>query len=296
MRCRNLIITSSLCWLSFLWTGCSMVTRGVIQGTDHDSPKAIVSPNPEHELLLLHTADGVKIIAQFGRALDANNLPLTDYAHRPTVIYCYPGGYTLQRSEKQFEEFRRLGVNVIIPEYPGFGMSEGRPSEKGCYAAADAAYAHLLSRTDIDQQQIIAAGWSVGGGVAVDLASRQQLSGVIVISTSTQMGDVVRKMAAESGSWSWVPGWLVTLMVSDCQLDTLAKIPAVACPILLIHGTADELVPKEMADRLAAAAKSKVTRYAVEGAKHGDVFTVGGTPLWQTIGEWLKSDVPRPRD
>ena len=69
--------------------------------------------------------------------------------------------------------FRRLGANVMIPDYVGYGLSGGSPSEAGCYATADTAYEHLKGRKDVDPGKIVAAGWSMGGGVAVDLAARR---------------------------------------------------------------------------------------------------------------------------
>jgi len=110
----------------------SRVTDGVIQSlTHHGSPKEILPPSQEYELVSLRTKDGTKIIAQFGRARDQNGTLLADYGLRPTAIYAYPGGGTLRWSAPQFERFRRLGLNVIMPEYPGYGMSEGLASESG---------------------------------------------------------------------------------------------------------------------------------------------------------------------
>ena len=91
----------------------------------------------------------------------------------------------MARCQKSFEGLRRLGVNVLIPEYPGYGMSDGRASERGCYAAADVAYDYLARRPDIDRAQIIVAGHSLGGAVAVDLASRRHVAALITLSTFT---------------------------------------------------------------------------------------------------------------
>jgi pimeloyl-ACP methyl ester carboxylesterase len=92
---------------------------------------------------------------------------------RPTVIFFYGNGACLAYMGEVFNGFRRLGMNVLVPEYPGYGMSGGKPTEKGFYAAADAGYDYLAQRPDIDHDRIDAAGWSMGSAVAVDLASRR---------------------------------------------------------------------------------------------------------------------------
>lgn len=146
-------------------------------------------------------------------------------------------------------------------------------------------------RSRVRHPQVV-AGWSVGGGTAVDLASHEHLAGLVIVGTSTKIGDVVRNVAANHAPWSWFPGWLLSLMASDCKFDSLAKIPTVSCPILIINSSADELVPKDMAEKLAAASKTKVTRFTIDGARHKDIFRVGGAPLWSAIDDWLRSACP----
>lgn len=269
-------------------SGCTSVARKIIQGTDHGAAAAMVAESERHELLALATGDGTKIAAMFGMALEADGRVRADAATRPTVIYCYPGGYTLQRSEESFERWRRLGVNVIVPEYPGFGMSDGEPTEEGCYAAAEAAWRYLNSCDDIDREAIFAAGWSVGGGAAVDLASRRPMRGLIVFGTATRMADVVERLADQKAPWKWIPRGVIGLLVSKVRLDSVSKMPAVGCPVLVVEGAADELVPREMTDRLAAAARTRVTRYTVDGARHGDLLKGVREEMWAKVGAWVE--------
>ena len=272
----------------FAGSGCTSVARKIIQGTDHGAPAAVVAESERHELLELTTREGTKIAAMFGAALDAEGNARADAARRPTVIFCYPGGYTLRRTEEIFQRWRRRGANVIVPEYPGFGMSEGEPTEEGCYAAAEAAWMYLNSRDGIDREKIVAAGWSVGGGAAVDLASRRPVRGLIVFGTATGMADVVERIADESAPWKWIPRWTIELLVSKVRLDSVSKMPAVGCPVLVVEGGADELVPKEMTDRLVAAARTRVTRHTVPGARHGDLLKEEREELWRVVEAWME--------
>ncbi|HTU00363.1 MAG TPA: hypothetical protein VMG58_01055, partial [Candidatus Sulfotelmatobacter sp.] len=71
------------------------------------------------------------------------------------------------------------------------------------------------------------------------------------------------------------------------RFDSIGKIAAIACPIMIVHGTRDEIVPQAMAGKLAAAARSRVTSYPVAGGGHNDVFAVGGEPLWKALGSFV---------
>jgi hypothetical protein len=242
-------------------------------------------PSPHYELLRLQTRDGTRIAAEFCDALDAKGQPLTKPDHRPTLIFFYARAMCLaeEPTQKLAHYFQRMGVNVLIPEYPGYGMSEGRATEQGCYAAADAAYDYAVQRAAGGQAGIIIAGWSLGTGVAMDLASRQPASGLIIVGAFTDIRDMARTMVP------WPLRWMAKPMTARCRFDNLDKIPAVTCPILIVYGAEDTFVPPEMSERLAAAAKAKVTSLPVAGAHHADVWTVGGDALWQKIANWVHS-------
>jgi uncharacterized protein len=238
-----------------------------------NKPETVVPPSGDHELVPLQTGDGTRIVALFGRALDSDGKHMLDPAMRPTVVFFYGNGACLAYSGEEFDRLRRLGMNVLIPEYPGYGMSGGRPSEKGFYAAADAAYDYLMQRPDIDHGRIVAAGWSMGSAVAVDLASRRRVSSLVLVSAFTTLPAVAHALVR----------WFPTSLIIRSRFDNLAKIPAVTCPIFISHGSRDDLVPPSMSGQLAAAAKSRVTSYEVVGGGHNDVFEVGGRPLWEAI-------------
>ena len=123
--------------------------------------------------------------------------------HWPTIIYFYGNGACMAYSTDVFEHFRRLGANVIIPDFEGYGMSGGKPSEAGCYAAADVAYKYLLSRDDVDSKYIVAIGWSLGAAVAIDLASRRHVAGLVTVSAFTSLRDMAQQFI------SWLPMSLI---------------------------------------------------------------------------------------
>lgn len=269
--------------LATLLAACSLDRKYIFPGAvTQGQSYSVVTPRAGDQLLTLTTSDGTKIAALFGPAFDSTGRPVTDPFRHQTVIFFYGNGSCLAFSALQFDRFRRLGVNVIIPDFPGYGMSAGAPSEQGCYAAADAVYAYLLGRKDIDPARIVAAGWSMGGAVAIDLASRRQVVGLITISAFTTMPAVVKTAAP------WAPASLLL----NSRFDNFAKLPTLTVPLFLAHGTIDSLVPFSMNEELAQRARTPVTRFPIRGGNHNDVFDVGGDALWQAIGTFLTSLPP----
>jgi hypothetical protein len=216
------------------------------------------------ELITVKAASGQPVALAYGSALDANGVPMPDARRRPTLIYFYGNAMCLRDAVGQFGDFRRLGMNVCIPEFLGFGMSGGDASEQGCYETADAAYDYVIGRGDVHPDRIIAGGWSLGGAVAIDLASRRKVAALISFCTFTSVADMGRRL------YPFLP---MSMLVKH-RFENEAKIAGVTCPTLIGHGRADSIIPFEMSDRLAAAAGGPVARLAPSRADHNDFFDV----------------------
>jgi hypothetical protein len=229
------------------------------------------------ELVELKTADGEPIKALFARALDADGSARPDAQRRPTILYFYGNGMSLAVTLEQIEDMRRLGANVMVADYAGYGMSGGKPSEQGCYATATAEYEWLRHNPHVDGGKIIVAGWSLGAAVAVDLAAREPVAGLMMFSAFTNMADTARSL------YPWLPiGPLL-----KHRFESLDKIAKVHCPILLAHGQDDTLVPFAMSRRLAEAAGGPVERIDVAGAGHNDFWYLGGDSVLPAIGRMI---------
>jgi fermentation-respiration switch protein FrsA (DUF1100 family) len=274
-----LVVSASSLFLGALLGGCdSLEAKLIFPGAaSQGQAYAQIAPGSDYRLIPLRLADGTKIVAQFGAALDRGGRPSGATRGAPTVIFFYGNGAYAAGMAGEFWNFRRLGLNTLLVEYPGYGMSEGKPGEERFYQAADAAYAYLQGQPDIDPRRIVAAGWSMGAAVAIDLASRFPVSALIAVDAFTTLPETAHVHAP----------WMPTSLIIRSRFDNLGKIPRVACPILIVHGDRDEIVPPAMSGRLAAAARSPVTAYTVAGAGHNDTFGVGGDPLWQEIGAFL---------
>ena len=142
------------------------------------TPEAELPVGTGGKVVALNSASGDRITALFGKALNPDGSPHRDAAKQPTLLYFYGNGMCLAAAaEFDFDRYRRLGVNVLIPDYLGYGLSSGKASETGCYQTADACYDHLLKRDDVDPRKIVIVGRSLGGAVAIDLAAPPERGG-----------------------------------------------------------------------------------------------------------------------
>jgi fermentation-respiration switch protein FrsA (DUF1100 family) len=247
---------------------------------------ATVEQSSDYELIRLQTADGHQIAAVFGKALDATGDVRPDADGRPTILFFYGNGDCVATSMELFQQFRQLGSNVFIPEYVGYPLSTGKPSEEGCCQTADAAYAYLFGRHDVDPNKIVILGRSIGSGPAVDLASRKRVAGLITISAFTSLDDMGRKVAPIYPTWPLL----------RTHFDNATKIGAVRCPILMVHGVADDFVPLSMMHELAGHATVPVSFLPVERADHNNIFALRGTGLLPRIQRFVDAVANRSPD
>ena len=156
--------------------------------------------------------------------------------------------------------FHVLGLNVFIFDYRGYGKSEGAPSEKGVYKDIDAAYLYLTDKRRIPKDRIILYGESIGGAVAIDLASREEVRGLITEETFSSVKDMA-KMAYP----------VIPHFVFSARFNSVSKIGQVSCPKLIIHSVDDEIVPFYLGEKLLNAAKPPKKFLKVRGS-HNTAF------------------------
>jgi fermentation-respiration switch protein FrsA (DUF1100 family) len=177
------------------------------------------------------------------------------------VLYCHGNAGNLSHRGGSIAKFRELlKMSVLIFDYPGYGKSEGRPSEEGCYKAADAAHGFLTGKQRINPERILIYGGSLGGGVAVDLAARQPHRGLVLVKTFTSAPDAGATM------FPWLPvRWLMRN-----RFDNAAKIKNCTRPVFIAHGTADRLIPFAQGKALFDAANPPKEFFALADADHND--------------------------
>lgn len=197
----------------------------------HPRPGAEPAPSPEFQDVSLTCQDGICLHAWW--------LPCEGSS--TALLYLHGNGGNLSiRGESLLNLREKLNTSVLILDYPGYGKSLGRPSEQGCYRAADAGYDWLVQKQNFDPNRIILYGASLGGGVAVDLASRKPHQALVLVKTFTSLPDVGQK---------WFPYVPVRWMMRN-RYDNLAKIGLCKSPLFMAHGQADEIVPYALGKEL----------------------------------------------
>lgn len=171
----------------------------------------------------------------------------------------------------------QLGVSVFIFDYRGYGLSEGQVSEDGIYLDAEAALAYLRSRQDVDRGKMVFFGRSLGGAVAVDLASRRRPHALILESPFTSISDMAKRV---------VPLVPIGALLRT-KFDSLSKIDGISAPLLILHGDRDEVVPIELGQQLYEAANEPKEFYTIPGAGHNDTYVVGGEEYFAVLRRFL---------
>lgn len=161
----------------------------------------------------------------------------------PLVIFAHGNAELIDFWVGEFDAPRSWGMSILLVEYPGYGRSAGRPSERSITAAMVAAFDWAAGRADIDRLRIVAYGRSVGTGAACGLARERPVAALILESAFTS----VRSMALRFG----LPGFLVR-----DPFDNLSVVRSYSGPMLLVHGEHDEVVPVQYARALQGAARS----------------------------------------
>jgi hypothetical protein len=157
------------------------------------------------------------------------------------------------------------GLGFFAIEFPGYGLARGAPSEPSIEAASEKALAYLRDTLHVPEADTVIYGQSLGTGAAVEMAARGHGVRLVLIAPYTAIPD------AAHFHYPFLPArWIV-----KDQFDSFARAPQVQQPVLIIHGTSDEVVPFVMG-------KVMATRFPhaefvpVEGSHHNDVFIVDG--------------------
>jgi len=225
------------------------------------------------------TSDGVRLHGWWARPGEAE-LGTADMV----LLFFHGNAGNLSDRAELMMRLVRLPVQVFMIDYRGYGRSEGRPGEQGLYRDADAAWRHVTHDRGGPPTRVILFGKSLGGAVAIDLASRATPAGLIVESSFTSVPD----MAAHH--YPVVPRALIRT-----RMDSLAKISGVRTPKLHIHSKADEVVPYELGLRLYEAAPKPKRFLEVEGAGHNETAELGGARYFEAIRSFVADCQVRAR-
>ena len=177
---------------------------------------------------------------------------------------------------------RRTDLSIFIFDYRGYGRSEGNISEEGTYLDGQAAldYIRLQKGRDLETE-VILFGRSLGAGVAVEMAARNRVRGLILESAFSSVRGMAKRV------YPLLPSAVVASFLKT-EYDSLSKIRGVEAPVMVLHGDRDRVVPFEQGLELFAAANEPKRFYTIRGAGHNDTYVVGGEEYFDALRDFVR--------
>ncbi len=222
----------------------------------------------------------------------------------PTLLYFHGNAGNISNRLPYFQQlFERCKINVIAADYRGYGDSEGSPSEEGLKLDARAFLDFVHNHEEIDPEKVIIFGRSLGGAVAIDLASSQahrRLKGIIIENTFLSVPDI----ALVVYPFLKVLGVFLKKPFITSMWESKKSIGSITCPILFISGERDELIPPEhMKSLYRLCRRAPGTLFCkVKNGGHNDTPIHGGDEYYECMNDFMTKamsqepiDVPSPK-
>jgi len=229
-----------------------------------ENPRGYRSPseyNMPYENVTVETEDNLKLHCWFVRQADAVNAPTL-------IFFQENAGNMGLRLPSMHQFYEKLGMNIFMVSYRGYGRSEGTPTEEGLQKDAQAVLNHVWNRKDLDKKRLLVLGRSLGGAVSVYITNKnpEKVKGLILENTFTSIPDMV----------DVVMPWVAPFkgLVLRIGWKSVEKISSITTPILFISGRDDELVPPHHMDGLYQAATSSIykAKHEVPNGRHNDTW------------------------
>jgi len=204
--------------------------------------------------------------------------------HAPILLYLHGARLDLAGSAFRIEQLRDFGFSVLAIDYRGFGYSTNElPSETGVLEDAAAAW-HWLGQHHPDRPRYL-YGHSLGGAIGVQLAAKlsegpasDAPSGVILENTFTSIGELFSTF-----KWGWLP---ISMLITQ-RFDSLSTVPRIKAPLLIVHGSADGLVPYRFGQALYEKATAAKRFLLVEGGNHSNTTWRGREQVRSTLRDFF---------
>lgn len=206
----------------------------------------------------------------------------------PVVLYLHGNaGDLASRAGLVAGGVRSTGLRWLALDYSGYGTNPGAPSEREVERDALAAFDHLVAE-GVAPGRIVVYGQSLGGAVAAYVATERPVGGLVLQSTFSSAADMARAM------FPWMP--LGAVFARDV-FPTSRRVAGLTCPLVIVHGERDRIIPVAHAERLRAAAPPGTELIRLRGADHNDMFSVGGPELLARLAalfrDWTAGDGAR---
>lgn len=199
-------------------------------------------------------------------------------AARGTLLYLHGNGGNIGHRLDQIEMFHRLGLNVFIIDYRGYGASSGKPSEQGTYQDALAAWHYLIQQKHLAPERIVLFGESLGGSIAAWLAARHPPAGLILYASFTSVPDLAQAL------YPMFPA----ARLARYRYDTRAALGRANSPLLILQSREDEIIPFSHGQALLAAAREPKRLVELRGG-HNDALQLSREVCVREIGAFLQA-------
>ena len=246
--------------LTLIWLG----QRRLIYFPDTSSPSLDRAGLAGAEAATFVTSDGLRLSAWFVTG--------TGSSPRPTVIVFSGNAGHREYRVPLAAALRSHELNVLLTDYRGYGGNPGTPTEEGLAADARAARAYVLTRPDVDVTRVVYFGESLGGAVALRLAVEHQPAALVLRSPFASLTLVGQH------HYPMLP---VTLLLRD-RYPSIDRAPRIQCPVLVIAGTRDRVIPADHTRRLYDAIVAPKAFVEI-GADHNDAAMLDGTEMMDAI-------------
>jgi abhydrolase domain-containing protein 17 len=187
-----------------------------------------------------------------------------------TILYSHGNASDLGHNLGLIDRIYQAGFSVLAYDYRGHGTSDGFPSEQNAYQDVDGAYRYLTEQLQIPADKIIVQGRSLGGAMAIDVASKRPVAGLIIESSFTSAFRVL------------VPFPILPFE----KFHSISKLPKVRCPILVLHGEADGTIPFSHGQQLYNATSNPKQHLWVPKAGHVDLNEVAGDAYGRALQDF----------
>ncbi len=221
-----------------------------------------------YEDVTLNTADNVQLHGWYIPYQQSKQVLLFFHGNAGNIAY----------RRDSIEVFHRLGLNVFIIDYRGYGKSGGKPSEQGLYQDASAAWRYLTDEKGFSGNQILIFGRSLGGAVAARLASGVQARGLILESTFSSARDFAKTVFPI----------LSRLVLTRYDFHTTENIQRVNYPVLVLHSPDDEIMPFRLGEKVYQSAHQPKRFVRLQG-DHNNGFLQSQPGYEQELAGWLQA-------
>ena len=203
---------------------------------------------------------------------------------RATVLLLHGNAGNVTHRIEYILGFQKIPASVLVLDYRGYGKSEGTPNERGVYADAEAAYRWLVGE-GVPEERIVLYGESLGAAVAVEIACRLPVAGLVLQAGFTSASDMARRAIP------FLPlGWLM-----KSRFASVEKVGAIRAPKLFLHGNEDEVVPYDLGLRLFEAAAEPKRWVGFPGYRHNDWPGVREEDWRAEVSRFLEEILPEDR-